>query len=139
MSGKLLSYSDCKEKKSIDFTEGTPDSLSCVEYSFNPSESKLYLKHINAGFNCCPKGLYCNISLNNDTITIHEFENAHDCDCNCLYDLYIEINGAIIKKYQVKFIEPYCSEQEKLLFEIDLTNGNAGSYCVSRKQYPWVN
>jgi hypothetical protein len=41
--------------------------------------------------------------------------------------------------YRIKFIEPYSGEQEKLFFEIDFTNENTGSYCVSRNQYPWGN
>jgi hypothetical protein len=138
MSGKLISYSDCKSLKFSDPWADTPDSLSCVEYSFNSSDSILYLKHINAGFNCCPNGIYCNISISNDTITIHELENASACNCNCLYDLNIEINGVTLKKYQLKFIEPYAGEQQKLFFEIDLIHGTTGSYCVSRYQYPWA-
>ncbi|MFA5420089.1 MAG: hypothetical protein WC341_16675, partial [Bacteroidales bacterium] len=59
------------------------------------------------------------------------------CKCNCLYDLDIEINGIDAKIYQVEFIEPYSDEQEKIIFELDLTMEKEGSYCVTRKQYPW--
>jgi hypothetical protein len=51
--------------------------------------------------------------------------------------LDIEINGIDAKIYQVEFIEPYSDEQEKIIFELDLTMEKEGSYCVTRKQYPW--
>jgi hypothetical protein len=97
----------------------------------------LTVKHINAGFNCCPDSLYCKVDLEGDTILIQELENSTLCHCNCLYDLVIEIKGIDLKKYHVKFIEPYVADQNKLLFEIDLTEDSTGSYCVTRQQYPW--
>jgi len=108
-----------------------------VDYSFNANTNTLTITHINAGFNCCPDSLYCKISKNIDTIIIQEFEKIPQCNCNCLYDLDIEINGVESKKYQIKFVEPYVGEQGKLEFEIDLKNNEIGSYCVTRKQYPW--
>jgi hypothetical protein len=56
----------------------------------------LTLKHVDAGFSCCPDSLYCNIGLKGDTILIQEFEKTAVCKCNCLYDLDIEINGVDI-------------------------------------------
>ena len=93
--------------------------------------------HVNTGFNCCPQGFYCNLSLKNDTIIIEEFENSSLCDCNCLYDLNIEVKGVGAKKNQFKFIEAYCGEQEKLEFPIDLPALEQGSYCVTKTNYPW--
>lgn len=71
------------------------------------------------------------------TVETVDFETGGLCDCNCLYDLEIELNGVDSKKYQVKFIEPYARENKEILFEMDLTNTNEGTYCVTRKQYPW--
>lgn len=68
---------------------------------------------------------------------IQEYEKVADCKCECLYDLEIEVNGVDFKKYQIKFIEPYALEQDKLDFEVDLTKDSNGTYCVTRKQYPW--
>ncbi|MBN2484471.1 MAG: hypothetical protein JXB34_00720 [Bacteroidales bacterium] len=138
ITGQLISNSSCKNdlKSGYQVVE-TPDSLSCVEYSFDSEANKLILKHINAGFNCCPDSLYCKIELKGDTIEIQEFEKTPQCHCNCLYDLNIDINGVELKKYQIKFVEPYVSEQNKLVFEIDLTKDANGTYCVTRKQYPW--
>jgi hypothetical protein len=136
--GKLISNSTCKnDLKSTTENLNTPDSLSCVDYTYDDVNNKLTIKHINAGFNCCPDSLYCDISLSNDMIIIEEYEKTHQCDCNCLYDLDIEINGVDLKIYQVKLIEPYSGEQAEITFEIDLVKDKEGSYCVTRKQYPW--
>jgi hypothetical protein len=79
ISGQLIKHTSCKDNfKSA--SEITPDSLSCIDYYFD--QNKLSLKHINAGFNCCPERLWCNISLKNDTIIVQEFEKSALCDCN---------------------------------------------------------
>jgi hypothetical protein len=138
LSGKIVSTSACKnEQKSASVDSDTPDSLSCIDYSFDEAGKKLSLLHTNAGFNCCPKNLFCTVALRNDTITIQEFEKASECDCDCLYDLEIEISGVDTKKYRIKFIEPYVGDQEKIFVEIDLAKDKEGSYCVIRKEYPW--
>jgi hypothetical protein len=138
MTGQLIGNSTCKnEFKSSDQISGTPDSLTCVEYSFDRDKNKLILKHVNAAFNCCPDSFYCKIELKGDTILIQEFETSALCKCNCLYDLDIEINGVEMKEYLIKFVEPYASEQSKLVFDIDLTTASQGSFCATRKQYPW--
>ncbi len=136
--GELISASTCKnELKSASVDEDVPDSLSCIEYLYDDENKKLSIKHINAGFNCCPDSLYCTISLKLDTIIIKEFEKIPQCNCNCLYDLDIVVNGVDKKIYQIKLIEPYSDEQAELKFEIDLNIGNEGSFCVTRKNYPW--
>lgn len=138
ITGELISNTACKnDLKSAFQIAGIPDSLSCVEYSFDNENNKLTIKHINAGFNCCPDRLYCKIELKGNTIIIQEFEKSANCDCLCLYDLDIEINGVYPKKYQLEFAEPYASEQNKLEFEIDLSKDTKGSFCVTRKHYPW--
>ncbi len=137
LTGKLISNSDCKSSKSANLKTDTPDSLTCIDYTFDASSNKLSITHINAGFNCCHDSLYCKISISGDTIIIQELEKTSLCNCDCLYDLNIEINGVEAKKYQVKFIEPYSGEQEKIVMGLDLTKDKEGSYCVTRKEYPW--
>jgi hypothetical protein len=137
VNGKVTGHSDCKSFKSANNGDEIPDTLSCVDYSFIASENKLILKHINAAFNCCPGELSCKVSFTKDTIVIQEFEEMHACDCDCLFDVDIEVNGVNAKKYYLKFIEPYCGEQEKLFFEIDLQNQQEGTHCAFRNQYPW--
>ena len=138
IDGQLINHSECKSGlKSAAQTLEIPDSLSCVEYFFDNETNKLTLKHINAGFNCCPDSLYCIIELKEDTIQIQEFEKTTGCHCDCLYDLNIEIDGVIKNVYKIQFLEPYVAEQAILLFEIDLNECSQGSYCVTRKIYPW--
>jgi len=135
--GQLVHHTNCKNFfKNADAIQAA-DSISCVEYSYEASGKQLVLKHINAGFNCCPDYLYCTVHLKNDTIIIREHEASSLCDCSCLYDLDMEISGVQARKYQVRFIEPYAGNQEELVFEMDLSEGSSGSFCVTRKLYPW--
>jgi hypothetical protein len=138
ISGKLVDNSECKfDLKASSEAMVTPDSLSCMEYSFDKENSKLTMKHINAGFNCCPGNLSCDVSLKGDTIVMKESEESFLCDCNCLYDLDIEVDGVAEKAYWIKVDEPYAGDQEKLVFEVNLAQHATGSYCVTRKMYPW--
>jgi len=137
ISGKLTNHSECKSGKSGNLKTDYSDSVSCVQYTYNEHDQTLIFHHINAGFNCCPEGLYCEISSSNDTIIIQEFENEQACNCDCLFDLDIELQGVDKKIYQVMFIEPYIQGQEELFFEMDLTSGTEGEYCVVRTVYPW--
>lgn len=127
----------CKGIRSADFTDGTPNTQSCVEFTYNQTLNTLVLKHINAGFNCCPDSLSCTAVFRNDTIFVQEFEKNMGCKCNCLYDLEMELGGVEPGKYLLKLIEPYAQNQEPLCFEVNLVNQNHGSYCVSRLIYPW--
>lgn len=139
LSGEIVNSSSCKsELKSTFKFADTPDTLSCIHYEYNPVDKKLSLTHINAGFNCCPEGFYVETSLDDNTITIQEFENESLCDCNCLYDLEIELTEVEQKAYMLDFIEPYADGLQKISFEIDLANDTIGEYCVIRKKYPWV-
>ena len=137
LSGKVVSNSECKSLKSARIMSDTPDTISCVNYSYNAKNNKLSMDHINAGFNCCYDSLYCTITQSGDTIIVQEFEAKSQCDCDCLFDLSIELNGVDAKQYQIKFIEPYCGDQEKLDFGIDLASSPEGSFSVTRKEYPW--
>ena len=81
IEGLLTDASDCKQFKTGDFFSELTDSVSCIEYSFNPDSNNLLLKHLNAGFNCCPKELSCSISAIGDTIYIQESELNGLCNC----------------------------------------------------------
>lgn len=138
LSGKLLDYSDCKDfTKSATNAVTIADTLSCMQYQYDVEKRLLKVKHVNTGFNCCPGELYCSFSMISDTIVIKESEKSPMCNCNCLFDLDIEIAGVDARKYQLKVVEPYAVEMEKLLFEINLALEPEGSFCVTRKTYPW--
>jgi len=109
----------------------------CIIYNYNTENNRLNITHENAGFNCCPGEITCAISFSNDTITIEEIPEYAICNCECLFNLEIEVNGVLSKSYFLKFIEPYAGDQEKLEFIIDLQQQFSGEYCVERDQYPW--
>jgi hypothetical protein len=138
LTGKYLSHSVCKRGLIPASTRlNTSDSLSCVEFSFDNLNNKLIIKHVNAGFNCCQDSIYCDISLDGDTIKIVESDQNPRCKCECLYDLDFEINGVTTKKYLIALIEPNVGDQDNINFEMDLAKDKEGSYCVTRKGYPW--
>lgn len=135
LSGKLIDHTDCKNGRKA--VNETPDTLSCINYSFDSQNNKLSIQHINAGFNCCPDSLYCTAGISNDTITISEFEAKAGCWCECLYDLDVELNGVGSGKYVIRLVEPHSGNQSKIIFSIDLSKNISGSFCVTRKIYPW--
>ncbi len=134
--GKLTYNSTCKDYR---VKSKATNDFSCVEYSFDEDSNKLILKHINAGFNCCPDSLYIRTFLSNNTIIIKEYEAKAQCKCQCLYDLDIELTGVEAKKYKIKFIEPYATKQKPIIFDINLEKEKDGKYCVIRNLYPWAN
>lgn len=137
ITGRITSYSDCKNLKSKDSLSEVEKTQSCIEYNYDSNKKKLHLKHINAGFNCCPGNLYCEISSSNNTIIIQEFEENPLCNCDCLFDIEFEIDRIEKRDYYLKIIEPYCADQEKLFFELKLESNSSGIYCVIRNLYPW--
>lgn len=138
IKGELVFSSSCKNDAIIlSDSVSIPDTLSCVYYSYDKANMKLNIKHINSAFNCCPELLSCDFSLKGDTILIKEKEAAALCNCICLYDLNMAISGIELKKYILKFDEPYFSENERISFEIDLKQESTGEYCLIRKFYPY--
>ena len=136
-SGELVSHTDCKNFKSSDDGIETPDSLTCISYDFDASGQILQITHINAGFNCCPDSIYCLINRVGDTLIIDEYDKYGVCDCECLFDLEIKLEGIESKVYYVKIIEALGNDEDPLCFEIDLVNAAQGSYCATRLHYPW--
>lgn len=135
--GQLISHTTCKSSKTPAIYAETPDTLSCMNYYYDSHGKILLLDHINAGFNCCPGEITCSFSESGDTITITEREQSSLCDCNCLFDLKIELGNIESRAYVIKVIEPYCGKQEKLVFTFDPDVSSAGSVCAKRKLYPW--
>ena len=137
VSGKLVNHTGCKVLPN-DPSSYSFDSLSCAEYSYDGATHKLLIKHVNAGFNCAPGDLSVTVNVSNDTLIIQEFESSYFANCNCLFDLNIEIEGIDAKPYQIKFIELYCGNQEQLIFGVDFSSQTEGTYCVTRVEYPWL-
>lgn len=138
ITGELVSDTGCKTfGKSASLEGETPDTLSCLEYSYDEAEKLLSISHINAGFNCCPENLYCSVSCHEDTILIEEHETDGLCDCLCLFDLEIEVAGVVPGEYVIQVIEPCNHDEEEIIFEVDLESQKEGAFCAVRKKYPW--
>lgn len=134
LSGTLVNHSECLLKNSL--SPQVPSSQSCVSYTY--ANETLLLTHFNAGFNCCPGTLSATFNLVNDTLYILENESESLCDCNCLYDMDMEINFLEPGDYVIKFVEPYVGiAAEELVFSTNLYDSTSGSFCISRNHYPW--
>lgn len=132
ITGSLKDYSDCKGLRSNEV-----DSFTQIKYVYDAANQKLNIKHINAGFNCCPDKLSASFRLSNDTLYIMEKEGGPLCHCLCLYDLDLEISAVRKQTYVIHVIEPYLGNQQALVFTIDLKNTVAGDFMLIRKNYPW--
>jgi hypothetical protein len=137
VSGTLTNHPECKSLRSPDLFLDIPDTITCIDYTYDDSTHKVIMKHLNAGFNCCPGIISCSVTSSHDTIFIRESEQYQQCNCECLFDLDIVLAGVYKNKYKVVFIEPYTEGQKQIIFEMDLTHVIAGEECFIRKQYPW--
>jgi hypothetical protein len=99
----------------------------------------LYIKHINAAFNCCPKRVYAIANISGDSISITEKEILEQpCDCNCLFDLEYAIPNITDSNYIVIINEPYITnDSDKIIFVVNPMLSSAGTYCKTRSIYPW--
>jgi len=133
----LISSSICKGRDLKSAADQSSDH-DCIQYSWVNGES-LLIKHVNAGFNCCPDGFQVDLKVAGDTLIITETENASLCDCNCLFDLNYNLTGILNDHWWIRIIEPYIqqTDQEKILFEAELGKTPQGEFCVTRTGYPW--
>ncbi len=134
--GSLDSYGGCKSfEKSVDTVTSAYD---CIMYTYDGQT--LSLKHLNAGFNCCVDMLGAHITIQDNIITLDEYEINPNCHCLCLYDLYYSLFNLSPGEYIIIVNEPYIytyEDREKIKFTIDLQPGVTGDYCVERLYYPW--
>ena len=134
--GFLAGYEGCKEFQKGAAMDSTPPDQDCIEYQYD-GESVLLLKHVNAGFNCCPE-IAADVTIEGNVISIDEIEISGDCDCICLFDMDYEIRDLPPGEYIISVTEPYVPEGEEVLeFAVDLVSSPTGSFCVYRDYYPW--
>ena len=134
--GRLVGRTDCKGSLQTHF-QAAKTSRECVEYVYD-GKSALRLKHVNAGFNCCPGTVSADIQVTGGEIRIKEQESSSLCDCNCLYDLDYEFVGVAPGLTRISVVGPYQPEGDPPLeFLVDLSGAASGSYCVERTRYPW--
>jgi hypothetical protein len=138
-AGWLVSRTDCKGAigSASGATAAPTSSQECVEYDYD-GQGRLRLKHINAGFNCCPGTISADFDVSGGTIRIEEKESSSLCDCSCLYDLIYEIAALPPGTYRLTVVGPYQPDTDPpLSFDVDLGRAASGSFCVERTRYPW--
>lgn len=114
--------------------------LACLEYEYDGSGT-LYLRHINAAFNCCPLSISTWALVSGDDITVHEeedFGSGYPCPCLCLYDVECVHYNVPRGIYTITVNEMNVWPPDlPLEFTVDLTESASGRLCVHRSEYPW--
>ena len=108
-----------------------------IEYSY--ANNIINIRHINAGFNCCPAGFHYNLKKTSDSLIISESEiTPPACNCNCLYDLEYNLKDITSGTYIIRIVEPYVIPQDTLLeFKANISVNPSGKFYVGRIGYPW--
>ena len=140
--GALVSHTDCKSQGALaPRAEGEVRAAAqeCIEYSYD-GHGVLRLKHVNAGFNCCPGKISADLQAEGGEIRITEKESTKGCECECLYDTNYEFVGIKPGVWRITVVGPYQPENDPPLeFSIDLAGATSGSFCVDRTAYPWAS
>jgi len=138
-NGYLVSSFGCKTFGTRTPMYDAPSDQDCIEYQYD-GESVLLLRHVNAGFNCCPDSLTARIRIREGMITIDEAELLYSggCYCLCLFDVDYEIVDLPPGEYTIRINGMYLLEGDEVLeFTVDLASSPSGSFCVPRDHYPW--
>ncbi len=138
--GRLTGYVGCKDflPSASDGQDAAPGpGWECLEYDCD-GKGTLRLKHVNAGFNCCPGTISAEIVISEGEIRIREDESSALCDCNCLFDLDYAFSHLAPASTRISVSGPYLREGDPPLdFVIDLSGPGSGAFCVERTHYPW--
>lgn len=137
--GALTSTEGCKTFATTTSLEMSLHSYTteCIEYEYD-GEAVLILKHINAGFNCCPGKIDAAITVTGNRISIEDREQEQGCFCQCLFDLRYELYDLMPGEYTIAVTGPYIEDgDERLLFSVQLSGPSSGTFCVNRTHYPW--
>ena len=141
-AGVLLQSNGCKQfladaaGQMENFATGPYED--CLEFHYNGTNT-LVLRHINAGFNCCPGKITAEIYFHSSLITITEREQDQGCDCLCLFDLDYELVNLLPGVYTLRIIEPYVEGGDQVLeLTLELLSATSGTLCLHRGYYPWI-
>ncbi len=135
LNGKVIKFSGCKGSSAL-YKGANTNSESCVYFTYD-GNGLLKLKHVNAGFNCCPQQIYISVKQIGNKIIIEEKEMAQSCRCLCLYDVEAEINNLSPGKYTIAINELYAQQGPPLEFDANFNGVISDSICVGRNYYPW--
>ena len=98
---KDFSYFGCKEDGTTKSTRAV-ESEEYIEYKA-VADGYLYLKHVNAKFNCCPDTIFTEVSINGNEIRLTEKETNPICKCICKYDLECKLGPLSHQEYTLIF------------------------------------
>jgi hypothetical protein len=137
-TGSLIGYDGCIEFAKGGQTDSIPPDQDCMIFQYD-GEGALLLKHVHAGFNCCPDELLADITVQDNVITIEEDESLESggCDCLCLFDVSYRIENLPPREYTIRVYGMYLLGAQILEFTVDLASLPSGIHCVYRDHYPW--
>lgn len=118
-----------------------PPNQDCLEWDYDGT-GQLHIRHLNAGFNCCPDEIVVNAYVDTGLIVIEEQEflaSGEGCDCLCLFDLEYTIVNVHPDSYAIHVLEPYAQAGDDPLAAIITLDPapDSGTFCVDRSHYPW--
>jgi hypothetical protein len=139
VQGTLVDHTGCKSY--VVLRDSITNDQDCIQYLYD-GVGALTLKHINAGFNCCPGSLHADFDIGGGLITITEsevYDTVGPCACLCLFDVDYEISGLPPGLYTIRVNGLYVNPgDDPLEFPVDLSGPVDTSYfCVQRDYYPW--
>jgi hypothetical protein len=137
-SGSLVGHSGCKPYVPAGSKVDHLSNEDCIDYSY--SAGVLSLRHVNGAFNCCPASIVGDVYVGDGMIWIEEDEtfDFDPCPCLCVYDIDYQIVNLPPGQYTVRIEGLNLPESQYLETVVDLITTPAGSYCVERTTYPWV-
>jgi|GEM_PF-722020 outer membrane protein assembly factor BamB len=139
--GQLIWNSGCKDHFQKYPLDTIPDTLDCLEYTYNSANGGLRIEHINGALNCCPV-VISEIDIIGQEIIITEVDSLWDgvgCECLCRFDFTYIITNINPGTYTIRVIEPYNRPpDEDLVFTVQLVGQVSGQHCVVRTRYPWA-
>jgi hypothetical protein len=137
-SGSMVGHSECKPYIPAGSKIDHLSNEDCIDYSF--SAGVLSFRHVNGAFNCCPASIGGAVYVGEDLIVVVESEtyDPYPCPCLCLFDVDYQIVNLPPGQYTVRIEGLNLPESQYLETVVDLITTPAGSYCVERTTYPWV-
>jgi len=127
----LLSYTDCKVFIAKYNIPGIPEE-TCLEYIYDDTGT-LYLKHINAVFNCCLDSISATMNKGDSVISIVETEHLLNggCHCICFYDLEYRLDDIAPGIYSVEISPAEEYSDAGRTFVIDISEPVIDTVCLS--------
>jgi len=122
-----FSFVGCKEIVT-NFTKSA-ESEESIEYRA-VAGGYLYIKHVNAVFNCCPGTIKADVSMEGNIINVVETETNPQCKCICGYDLVFKIGPlSNNKEYTLIFSN---NKHEFVKFTIEYNSSLVGKVVIDR-------